>query len=131
MKAKWLTLMALLVLLAIPMSAMALPFQSFNILYVDASGHVIGESLTYCNGVVHKAGTTSGNYIYLAQGCGNIVCSDDRHCGPDYSRDFGIKLSDPNADWNASCLTYFSQVCNKAQVQRWYGTMYGFPEPSA
>ena len=131
MKTKLLTLMALLVLLAIPMSAMALPFQSFNILYVDASGHVIGESLTYCNGVVHTAGATSGNYIYIAQGCGNVVCSDDHTCSRDYSRDFGINLPDPNADWNAACQTYFRQICSTAQVQRWYGTMYGFPEPSA
>jgi len=131
MKAKLLALLALLLLLAIPMTAMALPYQSFNILYVDASGHVIGESLTYCNGVVHKAGATSSNYIYIAQGCGNIVCSDDHACAPDRARDFGINLPDPNADWNASCLAYFSQICNTAQVQRWYGTMYGFPEPSA
>jgi hypothetical protein len=131
MKAKWLALMVLLVFLTVPMTAMALPFQSFNILYVDASGHVIGESLTYCNGVVHKAGATSAYYISIAQGCGNVVCTSDSSCGRDYSRDFGINLPDPNADWDSSCLLYFRQICNTAQVQRWYGTMYGFPEPSA
>jgi hypothetical protein len=42
--------------------AYALPMYASSVVYFDASGHVIGQTVHYCNNISKHAGTINGQY---------------------------------------------------------------------
>ncbi|MBB3228018.1 hypothetical protein FHW69_002650 [Luteibacter sp. Sphag1AF] len=99
------TLAAVLCLSAVyTPSALALPVNSTQRTYFDDQGHIIGESIRYCNNNTQHwgvASSTSQNYAEVFYGCSSN----------DTSVHFGSQL--PTAVRDSFCVTY--GTCSRSE----------------
>ncbi|WP_329740556.1 hypothetical protein [Dyella sp. A6] len=78
MKFRPLAILAIIAILMIPLTSMALPASALSVRYFNSSGQVIGQQIRYCNGFAEHAGNVSStNPYHVAETYG---CKEPTSC---------------------------------------------------
>lgn len=132
-KRKVAVLMAVLVGFSYAASIEAATTKASNVLYLDAQGKVIGESLLNCDNTRAKAGVQSSAYTVTAyEGCGTPIYYCDANGCQVLPGDTSITVTTSaatNMTISEACLKYWQADCPSIEATRWIGWDYGIPYP--